>query len=216
MRMMLIGAALLAIGSGADATTVFQDDFNDHSVAGWTLTNNYDFAANAAYLGIAASNATAVRDADNAYLETFLNLPQSTPTQNELFVRATHTVTIGTAGDYTLSFTANSAPCQGCIISYDALFDGVLLTRASTYPAFVLRSLALTGVTAGAHTLTLGMHTTGASSGLFIARFDDVAIDSVQPLATVPEPAAWSLLIAGFALTGAALRRRALTFVKGS
>jgi hypothetical protein len=34
--------------------------------------------------------------------------------------------------------------------------------------------------------------------------------------ATVPEPAAWSLLIAGFAFTGAALRRRALTFVEGS
>lgn len=32
---------------------------------------------------------------------------------------------------------------------------------------------------------------------------------------TVPEPAAWSLLIAGFALTGAALRRRALNFTKG-
>lgn len=30
-----------------------------------------------------------------------------------------------------------------------------------------------------------------------------------SPAATVPEPAAWTLLIAGFALTGAALRRRA-------
>ena len=43
------------------------------------------------------------------------------------------------------------------------------------------------------------------------ARVDHLTIAAES---TVPEPAAWSLLIGGFALTGAALRRRAAPFAK--
>ncbi|WP_372786883.1 PEPxxWA-CTERM sorting domain-containing protein [Phenylobacterium sp.] len=38
--------------------------------------------------------------------------------------------------------------------------------------------------------------------------FDDITIDANLPTAGVPEPASWALMIGGFALTGAALRRR--------
>ena len=58
-------------------------------------------------------------------------------------------------------------------------------------------------------TLTLRMETPGGS-GLY---FDAVSVSYIPdpgppPPAPVPEPGVWTLLIAGFGLTGAALRRR--------
>jgi hypothetical protein len=51
------------------------------------------------------------------------------------------------------------------------------------------------------------MHTTNASGGHFLAKFDNVALSAS---AAVPEPGAWALMILGFAGLGAALRRRSL------
>ncbi len=65
--------------------------------------------------------------------------------------------------------------------------------------AIVLTGLSLTG---GSHTLQLG---NGMTS--FYVMLSEVEFAGTP--AAVPEPAAWSLLIAGFGLTGAALRRRA-------
>ena len=41
-------------------------------------------------------------------------------------------------------------------------------------------------------------------------------VPNPAPLGTVPEPASWALLVAGFGLTGAALRRRASTLTEVS
>jgi hypothetical protein len=54
-----------------------------------------------------------------------------------------------------------------------------------------------------------------SSAGGATFAVDNVVTSDTVP-AAVPEPAAWSLLIVGFGFTGAALRRRALTFAKGS
>ena len=48
---------------------------------------------------------------------------------------------------------------------------------------------------------------TGADDGLAV---DDFAITASTAVAAVPEPAAWALLIAGFAMTGTAMRRRTM------
>ena len=66
--------------------------------------------------------------------------------------------------------------------------------------------LALPGLSAGSHAITLGMHTTNASSGLFGARFDDVTVtlDRVVPL---PGAAVGGLTAIG-ALAGVAAWRR--------
>ena len=61
------------------------------------------------------------------------------------------------------------------------LFSGPL-----TSPVFNLGTFSLSSIVAGASTLRISQATTGA----------------------VPEPATWMMMLAGFALTGAAIRRR--------
>jgi hypothetical protein len=46
----------------------------------------------------------------------------------------------------------------------------------------------------------------------FVA-YDDITFGSATPGPAVPEPASWVMLIAGFGLTGAAMRRRRSTVV---
>ncbi len=78
--------------------------------------------------------------------------------------------------------------------------DGVAqsYTTGSGPSAIALTGLSLTG---GSHTLQLGNGTTS-----FYVMLSEVEFAGTP--AAVPEPAAWSLLIAGFAITGAAMRRR--------
>ena len=65
----------------------------------------------------------------------------------------------------------------------------------------------------------------GILTGLDLAAFDAIGFNTSQDLLTyskstaqiafestfVPEPASWAMLIAGFGLTGAAMRRRRVT-----
>ena len=90
-------------------------------------------------------------------------------------------------------------------MSYDVLVDGGSLTRTFAPTAFEARSFTLTGLAAGTHTLTLGMHTTNASSGRFNASFDDVRISTTAP---IPEPGTWALMLGGLGLVAAVGRRR--------
>lgn len=86
--------------------------------------------------------------------------------------------------------------------TYSVFFDGVL---AGNYTggegAFAKRTLLFSNLTAGAHTLRFQAVGDRDDSGL------SPFIDHVSA-ASVPEPASWAMLITGFGLTGATLRRR--------
>lgn len=194
-RMLAAFTLTLAAPVASAATTVFSDNFDDGDVSDWTLTTNY---AGTTFLGVR----------DDAFvspgfaLYTYLQAP---PGGIQLVVRGSRTFEAPVAGDYVLDLFARSSPCGGCTISYDVLVNGVSLDRKFAPDAFEARSFALTGLAAGEHTLTLGIHTTNASSGRFSASFDDVVISTTAP---IPEPGTWALMAGGLGLVLAAGRRR--------
>ena len=197
----LLPALTLALACAAPAsaavTTVFTDTFEDGSVTDWTVTksNNISVPQVTVRTDSVASGSGA--------LWTFFDAPGGGTGSGT--VRASHLFTAPVTADYTLTLWARSAPCSGCTMSYDVLVDGVSLTRTFQPNAFAQRSFTLTGLGAGEHTLTLGMFTTGASSGRFQATFDDVSITTLAP---VPEPQAVALLLTGLGVVGAMARRR--------
>ncbi len=195
----LLAAAVLALATSAAsaATTVFSDSFDDGDVSDWTLTSNY---GGTTFLGVRSDSFVSPGFA----LFTYLQAP---PGGVQLVVRGSRTFSAPVAGDYVLDLSALSSPCSGCTISYDVLVNGTLLGRKSMPDAFESRSFALTGLAAGEHTLTLGIHTTNASSGRFSASFDDVVISTTAP---IPEPGTWALMAGGLGLVLAAGRRRRL------
>lgn len=195
-RRLLAGVSLaLAASAASAATTVFSDSFDDGDVSDWTLSTNY---AGTTFLGVRSDAFVSPGFA----LYTWLQAP---PGGIQLIARGSRTFTAPVAGDYLLDLFARSSPCEGCTISYDVLVDGVLLSRKATPDTFEARSFALPGLSAGAHTLTLGIHTTNASSGRFNASFDDVVISTTAP---IPEPGSWALMAGGLGLVLAAGRRR--------
>ncbi len=189
-------AALAAGTSGASAATVvFADSFDDADVSDWTKSTNYG----------GTSNVTVWSDAlvsPGFALYTYLDAP---PGGVNLMVQASHAFVAPVAGDYLLELSARSSPCSGCTISYDVIVDGNRLTRTFAPTSFESRSFTLAGLTSGSHTLSLGVHTTNASSGRFNASFDDVVISTTAP---IPEPGTWALMLGGLGLVAMAGRRR--------
>lgn len=175
----------------AGATVVFSDNFNDNDVSDWSFSTNYEGGAGLDAGGI---------------LGPYINAP---PGRNsELIARGSRTINL-TAGSYALSLDALSVPCSGCTISYDVLFDNALLTRTASNGAWQSRSFDLGALSAGSHTITLGMHTTLAFSGHFLAQFDNVVLDQTSTGSSAPEPGIWAMMLIGFGGVGSLLRRRA-------
>lgn len=181
-------AALLAAPAQA-SQVVFADDFDDNDVSDWAFTTNHGGVAGLDTAGI---------------LGPYIDAP---PGGVNLVARASRTLTL-LAGLYSLDFDVFTVDCSGCTISYDVLLNGALLTRTATFGATVHRQLDLGALDAGDHVLTLGMHTTNAASGHFLARFDNVVLTGDQLQGGVPEPSAWAMMILGFFGAGLVLRGR--------
>ena len=195
-------AALLAIVIGFlatapanGATVVFADTFEDGSVSDWIKSTNF--------AGTSAITASAKAHSGAFGLETYLEVPP--PSGTNLFVRASHGFVAPVTATYPLDLWARSTICSGCVISYDVILDGASLARTSV-STYQQRSFILNGLSAGAHTLTLGMFTTVAHTGHFFAAFDDVSISTVV---AVPEPAGYLMLLAGLGFIAGMARQRA-------
>jgi len=174
-------------------TVIFTDNFDDGDVSDWTKFSNFGGTTNVTVRGDTFVSA-------GYSLYTYLSAP---PTGSALTVQASHGFTAPSAGDYTLTLWAKSDPCSGCTISYDVIVDGVRLDRKQQTGAFEYRTIYLSNLASGAHTLTLGMFTTVAINGTFSASFDDVSI-----VTGTPEPSSALLMISGLGVLGAALRKR--------
>lgn len=164
-------------------TVVFSDNFDDGDISDWTKSTNY--------------GSTSVIEASSNFVVSGLSLNAfllAPPGGNNLVVRANHDFFAPVTGTYTIDMDASSAVCGGCTISYDVLVDNVLQVRRHI-TTFEDRSFNI-ALTEGVHTLSLGMHTTNASSGQFNAFFDNVVILTEENVpSAVPEPSSFLLLL---------------------
>ena len=201
-----VGACVGLSAMAANATTiVFSDNFDDGDVPDWTKTDNSAGSVNSF-----VTTTTALPPGSGFAMLVGFNAP---PGGSNVEVRATNTFNAPVAGDYDLDFLASNRLCSGCIMSYDVLLNGSSLGRfqvASNTEVFA-RHIDLDGLAAGAHTITLGFHTTGASSGGFTATFDNVEISTQESVVPVPGAIVGGLTaLAAFGGVGIATRRRAV------
>jgi hypothetical protein len=119
----------------------------------------------------------------------------------------------GTTTTFATTFSMLGWDIATASISGQALFDnlgeiflngnqiGGTITGFSTLTPFGTSSNFFLG---GLNTLTFVLHNEGGPEAFQVAGLTVTA----APLAAVPEPAAWALMIGGFAMTGSAMRRR--------
>lgn len=109
------------------------------------------------------------------------------------------TATVGSA----VSFTSNIGNFAGTVNRADSESE----TNNSTVSAFVLGTFTPLGSIASLGdtpaSLTFSFTQTGGAGSAVSGSFSFAA-----PPAVIPEPATWGMLIGGFGLTGAAMRRR--------
>lgn len=123
-----------------------------------------------------------------------------------------------TAGTYAYSFDAANICCNGTytgpnlpsLLTFEFSSDGGAtftaidsLTTSPPGDAGVFNTLSGTFNVATTGTLRLNI-----GSGTNFAGGNDFAIDNISVSAVVPEPMTWTLMIGGFGLAGAMLRRR--------
>ena len=197
----LVGTCFGLSAMSAGATTiVFSDNFDDGDVSDWSMTSS-------AGINPFVTTTAALPPGSGFAMLVGFNAP---PGGTNLIVRATNSFNAPVAGDYDLDFLASNRICSGCVMSYDVLLDGSSLGRfqvASNTNVFP-RHIDLDGLAAGAHTITLGFHTTNASSGGFTATFDNVEITTQESVVPVPGAVVGGLTAISM-LAGAAWRRKA-------
>ncbi len=122
-------------------------------------------------------------------------------------------VTLSNGGDFgALEFLAGSGFSGGSTTYYEALFNGTVVstgTIGAVTDGYGNNGLQYFGLSGGGFD---EVHLKSNFDGAFnpntfeAGSFDSFAALSAAP--GVPEPASWALMIAGFGLTGAAMRRR--------
>jgi len=95
------------------------------------------------------------------------------------------TFTVSTEDDYNVSTTLGATGCDICTVSAQLFTDGALVLDAqgttlspfTPRPASQLKQ-ATVHLTAGSHTIEIGMHSNLACNGEFGAYFDDIKVES--------------------------------------
>ncbi|WP_416907024.1 MAG: PEPxxWA-CTERM sorting domain-containing protein [Polymorphobacter sp.] len=196
VRVLLAAAAALALASGAQATVILFSNFDSvinplpsgggfrilPSADGWTSTTRG--------IEIQFNNVAGRSFSGTSHVELDTNGNSS------MFVDLAR-------GHYEVSYYYSPRPGRSAATNGISLLDGTRLLDSVTgagasQTVWQQRSVAF---------FTLGgpltFQATGNSEGVG-GYLDDISLSSV----TVPEPASWAMLIAGFGLVGAAARRR--------
>ncbi|WP_416907637.1 MAG: PEPxxWA-CTERM sorting domain-containing protein [Polymorphobacter sp.] len=211
----IIFAAVMAIASAssAQAVTLFSQDFDTlpttlitNSVPGFTVSTNVDIVAMPNTFGIACAGGS------GACIDLDGTRSAATITTDAIAFKAGQRINIsfdvsgsqrGSASDgfsFNTSFAAPTALTGLTVLSGFTSLTGTgpyTETIAGTRP-FLTYALSFIPTTAGSLALSFG--TTSADN--VGPMLDNVVVSQV------PEPASWAMLIAGFGLIGAAMRRR--------
>lgn len=219
-------AAFLAAGPAAAATNLVVNgsfELGADGLQGWTIggSDNQGFPPVAIFYGAAQPYPNGAFGEAVPANNAPTNSPDAVGSRAAYFVSdfavnqsLSQSVNITTAGLYQIGFSAY-APANGYANFYDATFSGVIATvelanySVSSGPVTTWQTFASSGLNlaAGDYIVEFVFNTNG-----FPAK--DVVIDQVYIIAgdpsvpVVPEPATWAMMIAGFGLVGAAMRRR--------
>lgn len=176
-----VSLVFMSVSGASAANLVTNGGFETGDLTGWTIGT----------LSFAPTVVTNFVDAGSfaAQIAGFSFLPNT--------IGQTIATTPGTA--YVLSF-ARLQNLAGPTILLDVTWNGVSVFSE------------LNPSTPGYQTFTAGVVGTGSDALVFESANDNnfTFLDSVS-VNGVPEPASWAMLIAGFGMTGAALRRRRVT-----
>ncbi|MBL8770374.1 MAG: PEPxxWA-CTERM sorting domain-containing protein [Phenylobacterium sp.] len=216
------GAACLASATGASGAILANGDF-EAPYAPYALPPGWTDSA--AVIG-------GPLNAPNLFVTDGAAYTACCGTTGSPAAKANHFATFGAgdspnAGSYLAQSFATVAG-RAYLVSFDLAAFGVAgfqsmhvsledVVGAATLASGDYRVASSGDLDSGFTTYTLAFTAGGAVTRLAFQNVDavtndiDSVVDNVSVSAAVPEPAAWALMIAGFGMTGAALRRRPLS-----
>jgi len=223
LRKLLLGAALCAsmAATGAHATVVLSDNFDSENggasalnyagFANWTVTGQVDLVRQPDY-GIACNSGSCV-DLDGT------SGPGRITTANSYHFNAGDTVTLnfdvsgnqrgGSPDDFYTGFTFVNPVQLNNVMFFGGNYGNLGSSTGLTGTFF--------GMPSSYPWTSTSFSFVAGNAGDLHAFFGTPSADNIGPLvdniglsisAGAPEPAAWALMIGGFGLAGAALRRR--------
>lgn len=228
MKSLLLAAALLAAAPAAAVNVVTNGDF---SAGNTGFTSSYTFQSPGQYgnpgTALDAGLYAIDTDANNTHV-AWVELPDHTGDSAGLYLIANGAGADIPLWEQTVSVAANTTyNFSAWVADVCCLVPGVAEQLAGVSPpSFTFRVIdGQTVTTIGSFSPTTfgewenfgGTYTTGASTSLTLRIINlnndpagnDLGLDDISFAATaVPEPASWALLVAGFGMVGASLRRR--------
>lgn len=209
-----LGLAIAATATTANAAVLANSGFETGDLSGWSFTSGF---------------VEAVTEADDAIVTPPFGQHYE-PVEGDFFAKLTAGVDIGVYSVLSQSFTLTStSTIKGSAaflaFDYDPYDDdgyvrliggagGITILFASSvltvgdYGHTDWTSFSSGPLSAGIYTIEAGVRDNvdfGGSSQLLV---DGLSVTAVSAPGVVPEPATWALMIGGFGLAGAMLRRR--------
>lgn len=198
MKYLLLAAAFLAFSPvAANAAILINGNFEagGGSLAGWTVTNSVFAGTGADY-----SSCCGTTGSEPAYSSNhFASFGSDNVTSINTLEQSFSTVA-GKAYTVMFDYGALGGGAQSLNYLIDGNSVGAVIANANNNMDTTFSNLSF-GFTGNGSVMTLGFSVNSSSDGI------DPIIDNVKVTA-IPEPESWALMIAGFGLTGAAMRRR--------
>jgi hypothetical protein len=223
-RYVLLAASMLAFTAQANADQVFFDGF-ESDAAGLSLTNLTNFTVTGGNTVDIVSAATA----PGYGMSVTSNVVDLDGSPGPATLTSNSSFGFGAGNKVTLSFDVSGSQ-RGGVDDFLASIDFGSSTALSSWGAdFGSGALVFDGLTTnGLSMLNTGVQSadpfktwslffTAAQAGSLKFSFKTTSQDNIGPLldnvaldvtAAVPEPATWAMMIGGFALVGASMRRR--------
>ena len=215
----LIAVAALALAGSANATVLFSDNFDGHatdltvtSLAGWTVTGNVDVVDSGTY----------AIDCDVKCVDLDGTKGPGALLSNAIAFSAGKLITV--SFDLSGNQRDSSSDDFGASILFGQPTSGYLDSVSGPVDFSFGAVLSMLGGTAYVESIpgdrpffTYSYSFVANNSGTFQLGFQTLSADNIGPVLDnvlvsqaggVPEPATWALLIAGFGMVGATMRRR--------